>query len=126
VVARKIWLRRNSLVFEGIFQSPNELYAEAVSYLEDFKSSNKEEDILEDSFSIADPAQSTLVWKPPTPGFMKVNWDASLNHKEGCIGMGIIAGDCKGRFLGARSLMKKVDVDPKTAEAMAGLWAVKF
>jgi hypothetical protein len=28
VIARRIWFRRNTLIFEGVFIDPNEVYAE--------------------------------------------------------------------------------------------------
>lgn len=46
--------------------------------------------------------------------------------KDSCIGLGIVARDCMGRFLGARCIRKPFLVEPKIAEAMAALWAVLF
>jgi hypothetical protein len=43
VMARQIWLRRNSLVFEGVFRHPDEVYAEAVEALEEFKRCNSQD-----------------------------------------------------------------------------------
>jgi hypothetical protein len=40
--------------------------------------------------------------------------------------VGIIAGDCLGAFMGARSLTCPLMVEAKTAEAMAALVAVQF
>lgn len=72
---------------------------------------------------------------PPSPkisngnlldGTIKVNWDASINGKESCIGLGMVARDCKGDVLAAKCVRKNILVDPKTAKAMAALWAVFF
>lgn len=55
----------------------------------------------------------------PLPlGFVKLNWDASLNEKEGRIGLGLIARDCCGDVLGARCISKILRVDPKLDEAI--------
>jgi hypothetical protein len=43
MIARRIWLQRNSLAFEGVFRHPNEVYAEAVSSLKEFKQCNRKE-----------------------------------------------------------------------------------
>lgn len=43
VMARRIWLRRNSLVFEGVFRHPNEVYAEVAEALEEFKRCNSQD-----------------------------------------------------------------------------------
>jgi hypothetical protein len=77
---------------------------------------------------IAEVAQTTMqfIWQPPPNGAIKINWDASINSEEGCIGLGIVAWDCMGGFLGARSMMQPVVVDPMTTEAMATLWAMQF
>jgi hypothetical protein len=40
--------------------------------------------------------------------------------------LGIFARDCKGEFLGARTVMEPIVADSKTAKAMAALWAVIF
>lgn len=57
---------------------------------------------------------------------LKVNWDAPLNKKEGCIGLGIIARDSAGNFLVARCLTQKIMTDPHTAEAVATSCALSF
>jgi hypothetical protein len=36
-ISRRIWLRRSSLVFEGVFTHPNVLYKEAKESIEEFK-----------------------------------------------------------------------------------------
>jgi len=55
-----------------------------------------------------------------------VNWDASLLVKERHIGIGIVARDEHGNFLGARAITKKVVTTPNVAEAMAALEAILF
>lgn len=65
-------------------------------------------------------------WQPPPSDYIKINWDATVNAKEGYIGLGVVARDCKGDFLGAQCEFKPITVDAKTAKAMAALWAVLF
>ncbi|XP_062173543.1 uncharacterized protein LOC133879005 [Alnus glutinosa] len=38
----------------------------------------------------------------------------------------MVARDCKGDVLAAKCVRKNISVDPKTAEAMAALWAILF
>jgi len=59
-------------------------------------------------------------------GFVKINWDAAVNKKKGYIGVGIIARDCMGQFLGARSFCQKIRIDAKLAETIVALGAVTF
>lgn len=65
-------------------------------------------------------------WQHPPNGLIKVNWDAAIIDKEGCVGLGVVAKDCMGEFLRARCEMKPIVVDAKIAETMAALWAVLF
>jgi hypothetical protein len=62
----------------------------------------------------------------PHSGFVKVNWDASINKQVGCYGMGIIVRDSAGAFLGAKCLHLKGLVEPHVAEIRAALEAVFF
>jgi hypothetical protein len=43
VTARRIWLRRNALIFEGVFRHPAEVFKGAESTLEEFKRCNRME-----------------------------------------------------------------------------------
>jgi ribonuclease HI len=125
VVARKLWLRRNSLVFEGIFRHPNEVLEEAIVALEDFRRCN---DLETQKAKLPVVANNSGLdrWSPPSFGEFKVNWDASINSKDKCIGIGIVVRDSLGEVVGARCILQKIDLDPKAAESMAALKAVLF
>jgi hypothetical protein len=49
-----------------------------------------------------------------------------LMRKKGWIGLGVIARDREGFCLGACSISKQEQVDPKMAETMAALQAIIF
>jgi ribonuclease HI len=125
VIARRIWLRRNTLIFEGIFRHPAEVFKGAVSTLEEFKRCNHMELTAIESNNLPTMARQKN-WQPPPSGIIKINWDAAINVKEGCIGLGIVARDCRGEILGAQCSFKSIVVDAKTTEAMAAFWAVLF
>jgi hypothetical protein len=95
LIARKIWLRRNAMMFEGLLSHPNALYREAVNVL-------KEEDPILVEAPV--PSIECLTWQPPPQGLIKVNWDAALNISAGWIGLGVVARDNLGWCLGARSV----------------------
>jgi hypothetical protein len=64
VVARKVWLRRNSLVFEGVLRHPKEVLEEAIISLEYFRKWNS----LEESNVLrSESASSSRMdrWSPP-------------------------------------------------------------
>jgi hypothetical protein len=104
MIARKIWLRRNAHVFEGVFTHPNDVYAAGVEVLKEYKWCNIKEQQLHNEVDI-EPPREIIVWKPPLNGLIKVNWDASINQKGGCIGLGIIAWDCLRFFWGLEVLL---------------------
>ncbi|XP_062170938.1 uncharacterized protein LOC133876698 [Alnus glutinosa] len=79
MVARRIWLQRNSLVFEGKFLHPNTLYAEAISACDDFYCSTKTTMVLA-SVSV-DVQELARIWKAPSAGLIKINWDAALKWR---------------------------------------------
>jgi hypothetical protein len=99
VIAQRIWLRRNAHVFKGAFTHPDDVYAARVEVLKDYKRCNIQEQQLHSEVDI-EPPREIIIWKPPLNGLIKVNWDASINRKDGCIGFRIIARDCLGFFWG--------------------------
>jgi hypothetical protein len=62
----------------------------------------------------------------PPCGKIKVNWDASLNREKNYTGIGVVALDSGGYFLGGRCISKQVLVDLLMAEVMAAMEAVTF
>jgi hypothetical protein len=98
----------------------------SIESLDDFRRYNKKDE----AFVISGGESNSLLllkgWQPPPAGIIKVNWDASLLVKERHIGIGIVARDEHGNFLGARAIMKKVVTTPNVVEAMAALEAILF
>jgi len=43
VTTRRIWLRRNALVFDGVLAHPDVVFAEAASSMDEFKRCNRKE-----------------------------------------------------------------------------------
>jgi hypothetical protein len=86
VLTRKIWLRRNSVVYGGFFTHLVQLFKEAKVSVEEFHMFNDKENggiILQENLSLP-------IWKPPPSGFLKANWDAAVKAQEGQVGVGII------------------------------------
>jgi ribonuclease HI len=63
--------------------------------------------------------QGNTRWRKPPRGFMKFNWDASVDHSGKRMGVGLIARDDKGEFCAAVVSSMPFICDPKVAEAMA-------
>jgi hypothetical protein len=122
VLARRIRLRRNTLVFEGIFIPPLTVFSLAAENLRDFQLTHQT-----NQHSVAEAVPPiTMKWQHPPSGVIKVNWDAAVNKKEGCVGIGIIARDWEGKFMGAQCIFCSIAADPLVAEAMAATHAVTF
>jgi hypothetical protein len=84
VLARRIWLRRNSVIHGEIFTHPAQLLRDAQLSLEDFQNANQKTHNEEPTAT----AGLDVHWKPPTRNVIKLNWDAGLNTREGRVGLG--------------------------------------
>lgn len=126
MVARAIWFRRNKLIFYGHFQHPDETYRGALKSLEDSRMSKQLEIIRQLSLGNLGQNPHVGTWCPPPPSTVKINFDAALDVQQGYVGVGLIAWDHMGLFLGARNLVHKLKVQAKIAEFIAALGAVLF
>lgn len=60
-----------------------------------------------------------MPWIPPTAPMININWDVAIGKSCSRIGLGVIARDCWGRVLVARSITKALVVDSATIESLA-------
>jgi hypothetical protein len=94
VTTRKIWMRRNKVVFSGEFNPPNTLLLEAETAQREFrKATSLTNQPRTESF-----AKEEEKWVPPPRNTIKINWDASVDTVKKVIGLGYIARDDKGSF----------------------------
>jgi ribonuclease HI len=100
------------------------VFTEASKFFEDFKMYNLREPLLK--VPNAEGSNKSKLWKLPDAGFMKVNWDASLNLKSGMVGLRCVIRNKDGYVVGAKCCACKAHVDPLLAEAMAFLFALEF
>jgi hypothetical protein len=122
ILVRRIWLRRNTFMFEGIFTPRKIVVSSAIEAHQEYKLCHQK---MQPVVEVLAPIP-VRKWQPPPVGVVKVNWDAAVNRREGCVGVGIVARDCEGMFLGAKSLFCSINADPTVAEAMAVTHAVIF
>jgi hypothetical protein len=73
VVARNIWLGRNSLLFEGCFLPPRRIWEDFISFLEDYRNSLQEEENVNKVLNLV-AHLSPEVWHPPPTDHFKINW----------------------------------------------------
>jgi ribonuclease HI len=77
MVARMIWLRRNSYVFQHEFFSPFRVDELAKEALKDFATAQQFS-----SRSFSPSLVSSQVWKKPTVGVWKINCDAAIQKEK--------------------------------------------
>lgn len=97
VVAQKMWLRRNRLVFGGTIQPPTCLVESAKEMLRDFHLAQAPPHLANR------PADNQhQQWRKPPPGWVKMNWDiAAIDREKNFMGTGIIVRDHSGQVLTA-------------------------
>jgi hypothetical protein len=125
-IARRIWLRRNKFIFENFFTHPQVVYKEAYEAYGNYCRVHLQEEHGGHIREVTEPPVALTNWQPSLNGIIKVNWDASLSMKDRYVGIGIVAQDHSGNFMGARTIAKKVVGSLKLAETMAALEAVLF
>ncbi|XP_042941372.1 uncharacterized protein LOC122276027 [Carya illinoinensis] len=119
VQLRRVWMRRNEFVFEKMSSCPRKLIAGAKESLEDFRQPRQvQSPVIEGSKGIRIKISK---WVKPKAGFLKINWDASLDVKQGVMGMGIIIRNDQGEAMVAACDSKKWVQKPYIAECCA-LW----
>jgi hypothetical protein len=117
-VARQIWFRRNSVVFGGEMVSPVLVVRHAKEQVEAWCSASKRQITPH-----VVPAQPSVVcWTKPPVGFVKINWDASVNRQQKQMGAGVVARDSDGGVLAMHCITKNSITSPSVAETV-GAWA---
>jgi hypothetical protein len=81
-LAHWIWLRRNTLVFEGTFIHPNIVFKGAVDALDEFKKCHMQIQMFLYQRLTVVFLTVKLNWQPLPIGFIKVNWDAAITTKD--------------------------------------------
>jgi ribonuclease HI len=121
-IARRIWLRRNRVVHEGIFSHPNSLVQQARQATEDFHLALGLKEHQQPSLG----TPSLQLWHAPLGGWIKVNTDASVDKKKGWLGYGAVARDEKGVVMAAQCRTIKGNLEVTLAEAGALLMAIQL
>jgi hypothetical protein len=117
-VARQIWFRRNSVVFGGDMVSPALVLQRAKDQVEMWRSVSQRP-----ANPTANPAQTVAVtWSKPPDGYVKINWDASVNKQQKKMGAGVVVRDSAGGVLAMYCMTKDSITSPSVAEAL-GAWA---
>ena len=122
IIARLIWLRRNTVVFGGDLSAPAELIRHGEEQIDTFWKAEKSSQ----SRNVVRASLGVQRWCKPAQGVVKINWDASVDKERRLVGMGIVVRDFEGKIIAALYASKQFIVDLATAEAMAAWRMVEF
>jgi ribonuclease HI len=117
-VARQVWLRRNKVVFGEELQSPSKVIQLATVQMEAFT----EAEIRRSRGLTPTAVAEVTTWSRPPEGYLKCNWDASLDAERKIMGVGIIVRNHEGSVRAMKCMARPFINDPSTAEAIAA-WA---
>lgn len=119
-LARRIWMRRNAIVFGGHLPPPALLVQCTISSLAEYTQASS-------ALKMKLPCHPSLSrWHKPPVGIIKVNWDAALDQSSNSIGVGVIARDEMGWIVASFCTTVPCFTEPTTAEAIAACKAAQF
>jgi hypothetical protein len=120
-VARCIWLRRNGAVFRQGFSDPKQIVTLGREAVCNFAEANNKAIMGEPDPLVIEPK-----WLKPSPGWVKLNWDAAISSSLKIMGVGVVSRNDEGAVLAGLSAPVPYVVDPTTAEVMVAWRAVKL
>ncbi|XP_042950227.1 uncharacterized protein LOC122282332 [Carya illinoinensis] len=93
---RKIWLRRNQLIFEEQFTGPKSVISQAIEDLEEYREAQRVGEV--NRLSVIAGGRE-VKWKRPGENIVKINWDVAFDKKSLKIGAGVVIRDEEGEVL---------------------------
>jgi ribonuclease HI len=70
--------------------------------------------------------QSQACWTAPSLGWVKANWDASIESQKGLVGCAVVVWDHLGKMMVAKCTTRKGYPTPLMAEALATIMVVRL
>ncbi|XP_038713397.1 uncharacterized protein LOC120007267 [Tripterygium wilfordii] len=97
ITMRCIWHRRNKFIHDNVFIHPTQIAQQCILTADEFASAQSTMDDSAPSLtSVVDGGEG---WKGPPNEFVKANWDAAIDKKGNCTGIGVIFRDTYGDLL---------------------------
>jgi hypothetical protein len=116
-MARQVWFRRNKFIFEDEFDSLVSVNITAHEQLDLFEAAE-----IQSTRSMMEVVTKLeMKWEKPPCGWLKLNWDASIEKNGRKMKVGIVIRDQEGALLVANCITKIGLTNPSVAEAM-GAW----
>ncbi|XP_035546543.1 uncharacterized protein LOC118348606 [Juglans regia] len=117
VVASKIWWRRNTLIFKGVFAHPKVIVQEARFILDE---------LVEERCRAGMVCNSAEVWQAPKTNWVKMNWDSAVDKARGIVGVGVAVRNSSGSIIATLRTKKPLFPDPLLAETFGALKTAQF
>jgi ribonuclease HI len=121
VIAHKVWLQRNLIIFGGSVLSPRCLVACAREDLQEFQAAGGSS-----TQPFCHPQLLQSSWLRPSAGWIKLNWDAATDQQNGLMGVGLVARDSRGQVRVSLCHTMAYLTDPTVAEAFAARQGVEL
>ncbi|XP_042958097.1 uncharacterized protein LOC122293634 [Carya illinoinensis] len=120
VMAWKIWRRRNDLVFNQTFSSPQLIVRQAYQKIDDLNA------LLSQQTINPTIIPQTIQWTAPPLDVYKINWDSAVDKLNCKVGVGTLIRDWEGRVIACMRMCISLFPDPYLAEAIGALHSVKL
>jgi hypothetical protein len=120
-LARRIWMRRNTVIHGGSFTHPDILVQNVLMAVEEYMQAQ----VITSPHNHDGGDGGSKRWCAPPVSFVKANWDVALDKHKGRIGVGVVVKDSRGDIIVAKSLTKYGFVEPLAGEIMAAYVAVQ-
>ena len=121
-LVRRIWMRMNDLVFGGLFASPQVLLQTTIRTVEEYQLA---QGLRDRPLQVAE-IQRQACWTAPSLGWVKANWDASLDSQKGLVECAMVVRDHLAKMVVAKCTICKGRTTPLLAEALAALMAIRL
>jgi hypothetical protein len=116
VVARNLWLGRNTLIHGGPTNLPTTIVGKALESWATFRITHDCHCIRAGVDTLRDPC-----WKVPSSGYFKVNCDAVVNIAKRNMGINVTVRDSAGKVLATLLASQNYIIEPAVAEASTAL-----
>ena len=94
-IARRLWLRRNEVLHEGLFPHPVAMIQATKEAIVTYQAAHV--------FGFSTGATKRMdQWRPPSLGWFTANWNAAINKQQGRWGLGVILRDHTGQMIAAK------------------------
>ncbi|XP_040988095.1 uncharacterized protein LOC121235763 [Juglans microcarpa x Juglans regia] len=118
-IMRKIWMRRNSFLFEKNFEHLKKLVTATTQGLKEFKAAQETVLLLQQKTQLQRKVDRSMIkWEKSKEREVKANWDAAVDVKIKKVAIGVVVRDLNGEVLACLCSCFINNSIPSVAEAV--------